>query len=423
MRAAVHGMRSDGHWLRTCRGGLRELGLGMTVAACALGVGCGDGSPARCGAGTRLADGVCVATDAGSVDDDGGAADGGPAGDAGPPTDAPSGTDGAPGPDAGPAPECAVDDLARCWGDAVLACGEDRTPCAPGERCDEWEWSEGGMDAKCVPADAEQCDFRTFDASCEGDVLAWCPEHSSAELGDGLSWVRRDDCSSLGPDGACVGSPEPSCRTRECGEEFEPACDGPSRMTYCEDGETRYADCGGDSCVSSAVTGEPVCVPAGAVPSDRGSEVLDRIRCDGADTIVVQRHGYEWSQPCEPAVLPSGDDFVTVPTTCSEREGMAQCIPGPTWRDDCEEEGWSCSMRADYCDGSKQTSYSCAVGCSEGRCIQPEACLPSTFESWCMDPALALDCRDDDGDGMGFAGRTPCPDCTDGPDGAQCESS
>jgi hypothetical protein len=152
-------------------------------------------------------------------------------------------------------------------------------------------------------------------------------------------------------------------------------------------------------------------VPPGAVASTRGSSNPESVACVGA-SVRLQRGGYEWVAPCEDTLVRIDGDFLSAPTSCVTREGLAYCMPDARYRmGGCTGTGWSCDGDyAVYCDGGVTEKFGCVVGCDPetSRCIAPVACDPDAMEGECIDPTLGAGCRDDDGDGSGFIDRIPC---------------
>jgi hypothetical protein len=222
----------------------------------------------------------------------------------------------------------------------------------------------------------------------------------------------------MGPGASCQATPEPHCELMPCEGESMPVCESGGRVRDCTDGRLTWWECGGSFvCAPDRTADGVVCIPPGATPSSRGSLLEESIACTGPTTVRQQRGGYEWVQTCEAAVIRIEDEFVSVPTSCLARDGLAACNPGVEHRSGCEGSGWSCTAAgAIFCNAGVWEQYPCAIGCDPdtSRCVAPLACDPAAGGGLCLDPAVAASCEDGDGDGSGFIARVACPGgCTE----------
>ncbi len=369
-----------------------------------------------CGPGTVLEGDLCVPV---------GGSDGGPL-DAGPGDDA--GTEDAAGADAAidtgdrpdASPTCVSGDVSVCDGDTIVDCAtEDRTPCSAREDCLVLV-REGAREGFCAPAGSTPCDSETYASHCDGDVLTSCLRFVEADGSVQPGWVITDDCADSAPMGVCEESGTPACVSTACDGSFVPYCDPAGRSVNCRDGRQVYEDCGGDFvCAVDRITSTLGCVIAGAVESDRASTNPEVMGCVGGDAII-QRHGYQWRQPCEETVTRVDGEFVTVPTSCVERDGSFECLPAARYRADCEGAGWSCDARGNaiYCDDGTAERFDCgSLPCDPdtSRCVDPTECDPDTATGQCVDTIRAITCEDVNEDGVYWWSLTSCPGCSESP--------
>lgn len=377
-----------------------SLALGFLTAACG-----DDASGVRCGPGTMLAGDTCVpavvdagARDAASAGDGGRVHDGG-ALDAG--------TDG------GEPERCRGSDRSICEGSEVVDCATSRRErCGEPDACHVLTRGDGSREGFCAPAGVVPCDPEVVVTRCDGEVLRQCLRREDPEGRVLPGWEIARDCAAAGPGASCETSPSPHCAFTPCDRATTPAsCDATGRARACGEEGLFWWDCGaGFVCRPDRTRADVVCVPPGAVPSMRGSPIVESVACVGTG-VRRQKGGYEWVEPCEDALIRIDGEFMSVPTSCVTREGLAYCMPDASYRMDCTGTGWSCtSDYAVYCNAGVSEAYACVVGCDPEttRCIAPVACDPDAMEGECIDPTLGAACRDEDGDGSGFIARTAC---------------
>jgi hypothetical protein len=378
-----------------------SLALGFLTAACD-----DDASGVRCGPGTMLAGDTCVpaVVDAGSRDaasaGDGGRVDDDGALDAG--------TDG------GEPDRCRGSDRSICEGSEVVDCATSRRqPCTEPEACHVLTRGDGAREGFCAPAGVVPCDPEVVADRCDGAVLRRCFRRLDTEGRVLPGWELARNCADAGPGASCQTSPSPHCEFTPCDRATTPtSCDATGRVRGCGVEGLIWWECGaGFECRPDRTRANVVCVPPGAVASTRGSSNPESVACVGA-SVRLQRGGYEWVAPCEDTLVRIDGDFLSAPTSCVTREGLAYCMPDARYRmGGCTGTGWSCDGDyAVYCDGGVTEKFGCVVGCDPetSRCIAPVACDPDAMEGECIDPTLGAACRDDDGDGSGFINTIPC---------------
>lgn len=380
----------------------------------------------RCGPGTVLVDGFCVvaAADAAAREDSGSAPSTADSGGGMPADASVPGASDASELDA-PAITCGARDRSVCEGNAILDCATGgRTGCGL-DACLMLSRSGGAYEAFCGPAGASPCEYTTFVPRCEGNLLRECLLRSMAGGPPLPSWEVETDCGDA-PDGACVSSPAPHCESPACDpSSFVGACTADrTQFTVCERDRLRYHRCAdGSSCRADRTRPGPVCVPDSAIESEHGSRVDEVIGCASSTEAIVQRYGYEWRMRCENDVVRVGEGFVSVPTTCVEREGSFGCLTAAEYRPTCTGSGWSCTTggpdAATYCEGGRLESYRCVVACdgATGRCVLPTRCDPGAPAAGeCIDRIRGTTCVDLDGDETGWIETVSCPNqCSESP--------